>query len=250
MFGLNMYSCAARSINNHAEAVAFYESCKTKRGHDHGDERRIKGKESSKQMSVRIRKNGDVAFKYHDTDVVTWRPNNSYVVHGWASQSTATFASTFMPHNHFMSRECQRLQIGSWSDGTVYPVWRSVTVYGDTVQTNGVFARQVVDRKAARVVLARTRYAECRDWYNVTIPMMRDSMPPSWNRKRYSPSEFVSMLDDTDRWLDIMLSVGGTPDAVREMLYRNSGDEVYITVTEATLPANKAGNTWSSVPND
>jgi len=35
MFGLNMYSCAARSINNHAEAVAFYESCKTKRGHDH-----------------------------------------------------------------------------------------------------------------------------------------------------------------------------------------------------------------------
>jgi hypothetical protein len=45
-------------------------------------------------------------------------------------------------------------------------------------------------------------------------------------------------------------SSGGTPDAVRKMLYRNSGDEVYITVTEATLPANKAGNTWSSVPND
>jgi hypothetical protein len=185
-------------------------------------------------------------------DVVTWRPNNSYVVHGWASRSTATFASTFMPHNHFMSRECQRLQIGSWSDGTVYPVWRSVTVYGDTVQTNGVFARQVVDRKAARVVLARTRYAEYRDWYNVMFPMMRDNLPPSWNRKWYSPSEFVSMLDDADRWHDIMMSnsSGGTPYAVRKMLYRNSGDEVYITVTEATLPASKANNTWSSVPND
>lgn len=247
MFGLNMYSCAARSINNHAEAVAFYESCKTKRG---SDERRLRGKETSRNMTVRIDASGNVLFKYHDTDVVTWRPNNSYVVHGWASRSTATFASTFIPDNHFMSRECQRLHIGSWSYGTVYPVWRSVTVYGDTVQTNGVFVRQVVDRKAARVVLARTRYAEYRDWYNVTIPMMRDSMPPSWNRKWYSPSEFVSMLDDTDRWLDIMLSVGGTPDAVREMLYRNSGDEAYITVTEATLPASKANNTWSSVPND
>jgi hypothetical protein len=239
-----MYSCAVRSINNHAEAVAFYESCKIKGGHDYGDERPIKGKENSKQMHVRIRKNGDAVFKYHHTDVVRWRPDDSYEIEGYRSRSTCSFANCFIPVSHYLTKETTRLQIGSWSDGVTYPVVGSATVYGDNVQTDAVFVREVVNRKAAKGILAQTRYSEYRDWYNVMFPMVRDTLPPSWQRKWYSPIDMMAMLNDVDRWHDIMMSTGGNPAAVREMLYRDSGDRAYTTVQAATLPVSKANNTW------
>ena len=243
-FGLNMYHCAVSSISNHAEAVAFYERCPVKGGHDYGDERRIKGKESSRQMSVRILKNGYVAFKYHATDVVTWRPDNSYVIESYASRSTCVFANRFIPPRHWLTKEGSHLGIGAWDTGTVYPVLRSATVRGDHVETKAMFTRQVVDRKGAKQVLAGTRYAEYRDWYNVMFPMVRDTMPRSWQRKWWTPNELMEMLNDPDQWYAIMTGSTGTPYQVREVLYREMYHTAYTTVRAATLPAIKANNTW------
>jgi len=152
-----MHACAVRSISSHAEAVAFYERCPVKRGHDYGDERPIKGKERSRQMNVRIRKSGEVVFRYHSTDVVTWRPDNSYVIESYASRSTCQFANSFIPAHHWLTKEGSRLGIGTWSEGTVHPVIRKVTVHGDHVETDAVFTRTVVNRKGAKEVLAATR---------------------------------------------------------------------------------------------
>jgi hypothetical protein len=239
-----MYHCAVSSISSHAEAVAFYERCPVKGGHDYGDERRIKGKESSRQMSVRIRKNGDVAFKYHATDVVTWRMDNSYVIESYASRSTCEFANRFLPHDHYLTKEAQQLVIGGWRDGVVYPILRSITVRGDTVETKAMFTRQVVDRKGAKQVLAGTRYAEYRDWYNVMFPMVRDTMPNRWQRKVWGPHELMEMLNDPDQWHAIMTGSTGTPYQVREVLYGANMETAYTTVRAATLPAIKANNTW------
>ena len=246
MFGLNMYRCAVRDINSHAEAVAFYESCPIKGGHDYGDERPIKGKESSKQMRVRIPKNGDVVFRYHSLDVVRWRADNSYVIESYPSRSTCAFAKCFLPREHWLTKEGARLGIGSWSEGTVYPVVRMAIVRGDHVETDGIFTREVVNRKGAKQVLAETRYAEYRDWYNVMFPMVRNTMAPSWQRKWRTPSELAEMLNDPDQWHDIMTSIHGTPENVREVLYRDSGDRAYTTAQAASLPASKANNTWRS----
>jgi hypothetical protein len=246
MFGLNMYRCAVRDINSHAEAVAFYKSCPIKGGHDYGDERPIKGKESSKQMGVRIPKNGDVVFRYHSVDVVTWRADNSYVIETYASRSTCAFANCFLPREHWLTKEGAHLGIGSWSEGTVYPVVRRVTVRGDHVETDGIFTREVVDRKGAKEVLAETRYAEYRDWYNVMFPMIRDTFAPSWQDKWWAPAELMEMLNDPDQWHAIMTGLHGSPKDVREVLYSNSWDQAYTTVQAATLPASKANNTWRS----
>ena len=246
MFGLNMYSCAVRSINNHAGAVAFYERCPLKRGHDHGDERRIKGKESSKQMSVRIRKNGDVAFKYHNTDVVTWRPDNSYVVDSYSSRSTCEFANCFLPGSHFLTKECSRLHIGGWSIGTVYPISDTATVHGEHVKSDAVFTRDVVDRVGAKEVLARTRYAEYRDWHNVMFPMVRNDLPRSGERAWFSPQQTLELLEDADRWHDLMMGKQGTPPHIREMLYHDDRATAYTTMQETSLPAAKINNTWST----
>jgi hypothetical protein len=241
-----MYSCAVRSINSHAEAVAFYESCPIKGGHDYGDERPIKGKESSKQMRVRIPKNGDVVFRYHYLDVVRWRADNSYVLESYPSRSTCSFANCFLPREHWLTKEGARLGIGSWSDGTVYPVVRMAIVRGDHVETDGIFTREVVNRKGAKEVLAETRYAEYRDWYNVMFPMVRDTMAPSWQRKWSTPADLMEMLNDPDQWHAIMTSIHGTPENVREVLYRDSWDRAYTTARAASLPARKANNTWRS----
>jgi len=246
MFGLNMHACAVRSISSHAEAVAFYERCPVKGGHDYGDERPIKGKERSRQMNVRIRKSGEVVFRYHSTDVVTWRPDNSYVIESYASRSTCQFANSFIPAHHWLTKEGSRLGIGTWSEGTVHPVIRKVTVHGDHVETDAVFTRTVVNRKGAKEVLAATRYAEYRDWYNVMFPMIRDTFAPSWQRKWWAPAELMTMLNDPEQWHAIMTGHTGTPANVREVLYSDSWDQAYKTVRAATLRARKANNTWRS----
>jgi len=244
MFGLNMSGCAVNGINSHAEAVGFYERCPIKGGHEYGDERRIKGKESSRQLSVRIRNTGEVAFRYHNTDVVTWHPDNSYAVETFPSRSTCEFASRFMPNQHLLAGEGARLHIGPWDTGRVYPVTRPAPVRGDTVKTNAVFERQVVDRKGAKMILNATRYAEYRDWYNVMFPMVRDSMPYSWKRKWLSPMELMEMLDDPAQWHDIMMGIGGTPAHVREVFYRDRSHLAYKTERAKYLPASKANNKW------
>ncbi len=40
---------------------------------------------------------GAIAFRLHDTDVVIWRPDNSFELENWGSVTTSGFARTFLP---------------------------------------------------------------------------------------------------------------------------------------------------------
>lgn len=52
---------------------------------------------NSKVMGVRMDTNGDVIFRLHATDVVTWHPNNSFSIEVWESVSTADFIRSLTP---------------------------------------------------------------------------------------------------------------------------------------------------------
>jgi len=245
MFGLNMYQCAVGSIDSYEEAVAFYKNCSVKGGHDYGDARPIKGKESSKQMNVSVSKDDEVRFRYHNTDVVVWCPDGSYVIESYPSRSTCTFANCFIPRAHHLTKEGARLQIGEWSDGILYPVLRKAVVRGDHVETTAEFLREAVDRKGSKVVLATTRYAEYREWHGLMYPMV--AATATGYRQYLDRNTIVEMLADPDRWHDLMMSREGTPAQVRETIYSLNRDQCYRVETAKALPASKGNNTWSTV---
>ena len=232
MFGLSMRDCAVSSISSHAEAVAFYNSCKVKRGHDYGDERPIRGKERS-SMSVRITDNV-VKFKYHYTDVVSWYPDGSFKIGVYTSNSTCTFANAFTPFRTSMIKAGQKLMHGDY----IYPLSGSLTVHADgrVVQEyeNTCFCIGRTDRRKGKEALARTRYAEYRAWQNVMWAMASGGgayRKYDWQVER----DALDMLGDESRWHELMMTVSGDPDLLRKLIYREAGD-VFYTEYADTLP--------------
>jgi hypothetical protein len=241
-FGLNMYDCGVSKIDSHAEALAFYNSCRVKRGNIDTDPRPIRGKERS-PMDIRV-KHGNVIFRYHRTDVVTWRPDDSYTVQCWASQSTAMFASCFIPWKLDSFNLSTVLRVRD----TLYPVVDRITVHADgRVDTTAVFSRQVINRANAKQALASTRYADYVAWYKLMWPMVRGS--------RHNPYQFASVryyyvkdvLADDANWHNLMMGPNGRPDEIRNALYTALDHEfaVYDTVQEASLPYRSNLKPWS-----
>lgn len=219
MFTVNMRACGVWRIDSYAEAKAFYDTCKAPRGSDYGDARPIRGKESSRgTMNVRI-EDGHIKFRFHSTDVVQWRPDNTIRVVPYQSTSTCTFANSFLPVGVHLLRDARCLRIAD----TFYPVGSTFVIDGHNVsheEGHPVFIRWLVNRKRARQALAATRYADYRAWYNIMIPMMRNSMQQVWNRPWLSDTDLLAALADETRWHDLMMSYVGNPDHVRSVIYR------------------------------
>jgi len=238
MFGVRMHNCAVWSINSYNEAVAFHDSCPEK-----GGVRRIKGKEGSRTMSIRM-ESGSVRFRYHNTDVVTWHPDGSYEIDPYQSRSTCEFANRFLPQGHFLTKECTVLFCGD----EYHPVIGGIKVKADgTVQhmfSGTCFRTKRIDRKAAKRVLARTRYAEYRDWYKAMWPMVRDNRPTTLYLNRRAS---IGLLEDETCWYDMMTSRGlSSPDDIRKAIYEENSQEVYYYEKRETLPGIEDYSKWET----
>jgi|TARA_R110000823_G_scaffold90109_11_gene199386 hypothetical protein len=245
-FSVEMHTASISTINKHADAVAFYGSCREKG--EYGEERLIKGKETSFQMGVRIGSNGDVLFRLHRTDVIIWHRNSSYTVNTYTSRSTDAFASAFMGGNAVLAKMGSQIIIGSYHSpvAAVHPIHSSAVVRGSVVKTDAVFTKEAINRKAAEKVLAATRYAEYRKWYNAMWPMVWDSIPPLYGRE-YLVEGLAELISDPDAWHRVMVSQHGSPNNVRRSIYTNNWGAVHDTVTKKTLPRNHQRG-WQVTP--
>lgn len=242
MFGVNMDSCGVWRINSYAEAVSFYDRCKARRGSAHGDERPIKGKEGSKRiMGVRIEADR-VMFRYHSTDVVQWRPDNSIRIKIFNSPSTCRFACCFLPMMVELRRDAHVLRVGN----TFYPTATTVVVKPDLcVDYEGhapYFYRYVINRTRAKAALAKTRYAEYRAWFNLMFPIIKESKGRSWEVEWLDLTTTLNLLRDEEQWYRLMMSYQGNPDEVRSVIYR--GNDVEDVVRTQTLPITANLGKW------
>lgn len=240
MFGLNMSGCPVWSINTFAQAAAFFEFCPTQRG---TDERKIKGKEGSKAMGVRMTHDGGaVAFRYHCTNVVVWYRDGSYNINlSYNSRSTCEFGNRFIPRGHYADKQGHRLLI----DDTVYPAGCQLTVSADGVVSGMLyqFRRTTVNRKRARQILLGSNYHAYKAWRETMLPMLADSLPPLWRRQKLSNSAVVTHLQSSDLWHELMLSMDGNPENIRSHLYAQF--EGYDHTTADHLPNKRVADKWN-----
>jgi hypothetical protein len=241
-FSVNMYHGVIGAINSHKDAVSFYHSCRERSAGD----RRIKGKENSHQMGVSLASNGDVKFRYHRTDVIVWHRNNSYTINTFSSISTCAFASAFMPFQHSLTKTGSHIEIGHWEEAAVYAIISTATIKGDKVKTDAVFTKDVLNRKAANKVLDKTSYAEYRKWHAAMYPMVKDDMPPEYQREYigYPFDNTVKLLENPDEWHRLMMSRDGNPSAIRLGIYSDNRSEVYDTVSQKTLQSKESSRKW------
>lgn len=240
MFGLNMNSCAVRGIESHGAALAFYEKCPTRRGMVHGDPRRIKGKEGSRAMDVRLER-GAVRFRYHSTDVVVWHEDGRCTIDlTYDSQSTAAFARRFVPDSVDILGLCQQVSVGEW----LYPGKGRVVLHpcGKVDCGDRVFTKTEIIRTGARKYLDAVGYREYLHWWKAINPLKPEAP------YTYQPeSRLVQLLQDPERYWDIYCSQVGQPDRLRTTLYalaRYHGYSIHRIVTEVRLPADVNPALW------
>jgi len=211
-------------VRSHADAVDMYNKATAWRGEDPDGERPLPQKRS---RDYGVRMDGtDVVFRMYHTDVVTWHKDGSHTVNngGYHTNSTCAFASNFMPNRHWLQKDATHLRIGD----RIYPIaGHKVTVSADGVPSGeglGEFVKRTVNRKKSKVLLEAQGYPAYRDWYNTMFPMVRETLPPTWQRK-YAPASYIeAALKDPEKWHELMMSQSGTPAQVREMMYRVHGD--------------------------
>lgn len=232
MFGLSMHT--APRVTSYDEARRVFNTAKSgkSRGVIAGyDAYAVPGKENNPTISMRMKGDGDVAFRYHYTDVITWHPDGSYTYDDYESTSTCTFFNAFCPIGTHLTRTGTVLIVGD----TGYPVAMGCTVRdGKPVDNPGRFKRACVNRKAAKRVLEPTRYAEYRDWYKIMKPLLGNST--IW------ADSVLRGLEDETHWPAIAGDRfgDGHPDKVRQAIYNEHYREVYENKYFESLPEQKA----------
>lgn len=219
------FALSMRSVpyaTSYEAAVALYERCVPWR--NGGDDRPLPGKRS---RNTGVRMDGDaVVFRYHSTDVIRWYKDGSYGINtgGYSSRSTTEFANNFMPHGHNLFGETRHLRIKD----RVYAVWgQHLSVSADGVVSGsglGRFEERTVNRKKAREMLKEMGYYEYLAWHKLMYPMVQDTMPPRWKRPYMDSVERTDALaQGQGAYYQLMMSHGGEPDSLREMLYMAHG---------------------------
>lgn len=230
MFALQMHS--AMRVTSWGEAACVLERAMKRKPLMNGGYP-IPGKENNKDVSVRLSNEG-IHFRYHHTDVITWHPDGSYTYDPWTSRSTCTFFNQFCPAHTHLTRNGTVLIIRN----TGYAAWgEKVHVVDDVPQSGvGAFVCEVINRRGAKEVLKRTRYAEYREWHRVMSPLLTPA------KNFYTDGEMLAMLEEEARWPELATARWGDghPDKMRTLIYADNAEECYKEETFETLPSDKA----------
>lgn len=166
-------------LDNHAQALAHYHKVVPIKGSD--DIRPI-GCRRKQHMRIILQHNGDVACRLHQTDVVTYHPDNSITLCSWSSMSTNDFAYAILPRG-------------------IYPRF---TLPATSVEYRDVGLRECIYVRADKP-LTFTPLEGCWKLLTETAPYQRYSI----NRKRMNAARKESGLADFEAWLAAYVSMNG-----------------------------------------
>ena len=149
----------------------------------HPNERRM-GESTKRYHGIIKYDDGCVALRYHDTNVVTWRPDDTFVVTGYESRSTTAFADAATPRGvsfnmtafanmgetTFIVRLAGNASTGHserwWTPGRFYQMRRVCAFTSrDDSRPSG---RAGDDKRETREWTRETRERETREWTRET----------------------------------------------------------------------------------
>ena len=256
------------SAHTYAQALHLYEHAVA---HAKGKEPRcgdyrIPHKWTSRQLGIRKLRDDSIAIRYHNTDVVTWRPDDSVVLQpGVFSRSTQAVMNNFTPHSVHIVRDGSVLMTPtrayalSSRSARFVPVANHLSDRWDyapapEAHTHG-FQRDVLNKPVARQVLAETRYAEYRKWHQVMSNMFKDS-----HYRRYVWVDRAGAMEDLalglvdcpeERpvgWIRLFACPDYRPDALRQVIYDwNRHRGTYTRETVESLDLSGSANKYAEL---
>lgn len=209
-FALNSYRLP--KIRSYAEAFSKWDKTKPWRGDADTNTRPFR-KDRKRDLSMRKLDDGSIAFKFHDTDVVVWHPDNSFTVTFYPSVSTGALATALMPGSLYASFSSEPHIIVDRDHA--YQI-KSPCLFVEEV--NGWFPRdykpfywRTVDRNKAKQALANEPHVEqFITWAKAITALKGGVLDPSTSRSEYYGGDIdviINRMRNREAWQDVYNSL-------------------------------------------
>lgn len=212
------------SLNGYTDALNYFEGCTPWRSKPN-DPRPLQERRN-KIMSVRRETNGDIAFRYHSTDVVIWHSDNTFTVNTYASQSTDVFANGFTPAAFWSHMASDFVRIMT-PEGTKFYRTRQQMRFellpgGSMIMHTPPlpFVKHRIDRGVIKQVRQETGFTDFKLWATAYEAMVQ----PARNIRRWqlpchnwTHAIVMDMLSDKDRWLDLTMGFASVDDCLNAL---------------------------------
>lgn len=226
--GHNLPSC-----HDYESAVRVFEKAPDWGRHSgrHYNERRMTTRADRDHMGVRLSTAGDVIFRYHSTDVVTWHKDNTFTIRPWASVSTSIFIKAFTPTGVYAQMThgagplicCYRQGPDYERYGhKIYVIYNRATFERDN-QTNVWVCREgnepisyprVSSRRDARLALVKYNFHGFAHWLPAALEILKprttvrvtypdnqlEKVSLSLNDTRFGYLNIVEAISDRSLW--------------------------------------------------
>lgn len=196
------------------------------------DERALDTKRK-KHVTIRKLRDNSIACRLHNTDVITFHPDNTMTVKPWSSISTDEFFNSLIGANHgilaWFNTGLIRVQDKFY---IAYDELKIDCASGRLLSEPRPFRISTINRKKSGEVRKLYSYQDFATWVKMMAAM--NEIPPRQNRMWVALHDVCSMMQDRNDWPALMLTtdypprvdVIGTLNRVREGIY-DKHPEVY-----------------------
>lgn len=205
MYSANSWKLA--TIKTHAQAADYYEKTKPWRGKDPN----IRPVGTRRQVTSTIRKDGDdYVVRFHDTDIIRFKPNGSLYFVAYASMSTNAIARRFAPngilldyndHGYFVGQLNEApAEDGKYQDWVMSKVSKNFALHPQSngrwlIEGTQAMKRTSVDRKAANKIYKEVGYNDFAAFMRAAEKLNPPEEVQHWRRYTQHWDRHVSRFD-------------------------------------------------------
>lgn len=204
------------ALNGHAEADRYFEACTPWRTRPN-DPRPL---QERRNRTMSVRRNditGDIAFRFHATDVVVWHRDNSFTVTPYKSQSTDVFCNAFTPNNFRSHMAADFIRLYNADGHRFYhtaPTMRFQLKPDGNIEMLSKpvpFTKYRVDRVKIKAARQESGYAAFAAWAKAYEAMMSPTRDDRYWRLPFhgwGRDKMLGMLADKTCWVELTLGFG------------------------------------------
>ena len=224
-------------LDKYQDALTFWQQAGKWRDEEN---ERVLDDRRKKYVNIRQTRDGSIACRLHNTDVVTYHPDNTLTLVSWASVSTDEFAGRLLGWTNVDTYFNQGfIKVGDkfyQASNTIELAYNPDTEGYAVTNTPEPFRISTVNRKEANAVLKEYDYKAFADWVRMVA-----ASGMVFDRRIYGRPRATVLLPDRQRWeelvefeshwnSDLRVLVAPTLESVRKSLYQDN-PQVYDVVT-------------------
>lgn len=203
-----MFAYSGRNLprlSSYTAAVEFFAQAQTWRGDSPDGERKLDG--NKRHATIRELSDGSIACRLHNTDVITYHPDNTITVRPWGSRSTDEFfnALTRAIYGLQSSFTAGVIQVGGRFYRAVEKMKINVADRPEMLTKTEPFRFDSINRKRAKAARDLYGYSDFSAYAGMAEKMGMAPVPPRERMPVFTPEARLDALKNREYWPHLLV---------------------------------------------